>query len=195
MSRRIFPTLSIALIAIACAAPAIAQSATPAAPNYDVSWTALDPGQDWAAEVIKAVFPINGSSCNGGAQSATCTGSAATVIGELLGRFTGFSMALGMFYVCYLTIWNIYRTAETSNLLTNAMTSMFVVRIGFAAIMMFPITSGFSIGQAAVVQTSMWGIGMAGLQSRDQGHRAGCDGHRHSDHPRHEEHRPRRPGE
>ncbi|WP_166144077.1 DotA/TraY family protein [Methylosinus sp. RM1] len=162
MSRRIFPTLSIALIALACGAPALAQSAAPAAPNYDVSWSALDPGLDWAAEVIKAVFPINGSSCNGGAQSATCTGSAATVIGELLGRFTGFSMALGMFYVCYLTIWNIYRTAETSNLLTNAMTSMFVVRIGFAAIMMFPITSGFSIGQAAVVQTSMWGIGMAG---------------------------------
>lgn len=162
MSRRILPSLSIAIIALVFAAPALAQSAAPATPSYDVSWSALDPGQDWAAEMIKAVFPINGGVCSSGAQSATCTGSAATVIGELLGRFTGFCMALGMFYVCYLTLWNIYRTAETSNLLTNSMTSMFVVRIGFAAIMMFPVTSGFSIGQAAVVQTSMWGIGMAG---------------------------------
>lgn len=160
MSRRLLPFLSIALIAVAVIAPAFGQTQPPPQ-NYDVSWSALDPGQDWAAEMIKAVFPINGNACNGGTQSATCTGAAATVIGELLGRFTGFAMALGMFYVCYLTIWNIFRTAETSNLLTNSMTSMFVVRIGFAAIMMFPINSGFSIGQAAVLQTSMWGIGMA----------------------------------
>ena len=38
---------------------------------------------------------------------------------------------------------------------------MFLVRIGFAAIMMFPLTSGFSTGQAAVVQAAAWGIGMA----------------------------------
>lgn len=160
MSRRLLRSLSIALIAVAVIAPAFGQT-QPAPQNYDVSWSALDPGQDWAAEMIKAVFPINGNACNGGTQSATCTGAAATVIGELLGRFTGFAMALGMFYVCYLTIWNIFRTAETSNLLTNSMTSMFAVRIGFAAIMMLPINSGFSIGQAAVLQTSMWGIGMA----------------------------------
>lgn len=159
MSRRLLCSLSIALIAVAVIAPAFGQT-QPAPQNYDVSWSALDPGQDWAAEMINAVFPINGSTCKNGTLSATCTGAAATVIGEMLGRLTGFAMALSMFYVCYLTLWNIFRTAETSNLLSNSMTSMFVVRIGFAAIMMFPINSGFSIGQAAVVQTAMWGIGM-----------------------------------
>jgi conjugal transfer/type IV secretion protein DotA/TraY len=160
MPRRIFPVLSIVLIGAALIAPAFAQTA-PSVPSYDVSWQALDPGQDWAAEMINAVFPINGNPCSGGAQSATCTGAAATVIGDLLGRLTGFTMALAMSYVCYLSIWHMYRTAETSNLLTNSMTSMFVVRLGFAAIMMFPVNNGFSVGQAAVVQTSMWGIGMA----------------------------------
>ena len=41
------------------------------------------------------------------------------------------------------------------------MTSMAAVRIGFAAIMMFPLQSGFSVGQAAVMQVAGWGIGMA----------------------------------
>jgi conjugal transfer/type IV secretion protein DotA/TraY len=66
-----------------------------------------------------------------------------------------------MAFVCYLTIINIHRVAESSQILTNAMTSLFVVRLGFGAIMMFPLSSGFSTGQAAVVQASMWGIGMA----------------------------------
>ena len=41
------------------------------------------------------------------------------------------------------------------------MTSMAAVRIGFAAIMMFPLSSGFSVGQAGVMQVAGWGIGMA----------------------------------
>ena len=41
------------------------------------------------------------------------------------------------------------------------MTTLAVVRIGFAAIMMFPLASGFSVGQAAVIQAAGWGIGMA----------------------------------
>jgi len=169
MSPRLFAAFWIALISLACLTPALAQ--TPAPQTYDVSWQALDPGTDWAAEMIRAVFPMNGSPCTGGgqagggqaggAQGGGCTGAAATLIGQMLGQLTGFTMALAMAYVCYLSIWNIHRVAETSNLLTNSMTSLFVVRLGFAAIMMFPVNSGYSIGQAAVVQTAMWGIGMA----------------------------------
>src|ERR1700753_142688 len=55
-----------------------------------------------------------------------------------------------------------HRGAESSRLLVNNMTGMFIVRLGFAAIMMFPVpTLGFSVGQAAVVKMSLWGIGMA----------------------------------
>lgn len=164
MSRRLFAAFWIALISLACLTPALAQA--PAPQTYDVSWQALDPGTDWAAEMIRAVFPMNGSPCTGGgqaggAQGGGCTGAAATIIGQLLGQLTGFTMALAMAYLSYLSIHNIFRVAETSNLLTNSMTALFAVRIGFAAIMMFPVNSGYSIGQAAVVQTSMWGIGMA----------------------------------
>ena len=38
---------------------------------------------------------------------------------------------------------------------------MFVVRSGFAGIMMFPLGGGFSAGQQMVMQGAMWGVGMA----------------------------------
>ena len=38
---------------------------------------------------------------------------------------------------------------------------MFVVRVGFAAIMMFPLGGGFSAGQQMVMQGALWGVGMA----------------------------------
>lgn len=147
------------ILAAGAALPALAQTA-PAPPSYNVSWSALDPGNDWAAEMIRAVFPVSGNPCNGGAQSAACTGAAATVIGDIIGRLTGFVMALAMSYVSYLAIWHVFRAGETANLLAKSMTSFFVVRVGFAAIMMFPAHNGFSVGQAAVVQISQWGIGM-----------------------------------
>ena len=140
---------------LAFAAPSPAQAANP----FDVSWTALDPGDDWAAQMINAVFPINGNTCNTGTNN--CTGNAATVVGQIVGQLTGFVLAIAMFFVVYQTIVNIHRVAESANILTDAMTSLGVVRIGFAAIMMFPLQSGFSEGQAAVVKASMWGIGMA----------------------------------
>jgi len=149
------------LILIAFASPALAQTANNT--GFNISWAALDPGTDWVAQVITSVFPINGNTCQGGggAQPSTCTGTAATVIGTIVGQLTGFVLAIAMAFVCYLTIINIHRVAESSQILTNAMTSLFVVRLGFGAIMMFPLSSGFSTGQAAVVQASMWGIGMA----------------------------------
>ncbi|MEA2756097.1 MAG: hypothetical protein QOJ54_2386, partial [Aliidongia sp.] len=131
----------------------IAQTVTPSAPS-DLSWSALDPGNDWSAQAIQSVFPVNGPATNS-------TGNEATVIGTIVGQVTGFVSAIAMFFVCYTTIVNIHRVAETSNLLSRGMSSLFLVRIGFAAIMMFPLNSGFSTGQAVVVQAAMWGIGMA----------------------------------
>lgn len=152
--------LFIILILVAFAGPALAQTANN---GFNLSWTVLDPGDDWVAQVIRSVFPINGNTCQAGGatQPSTCTGTAATVVGTIVGQLTGFVLAIAMAFVCYLTIINIHRVAESSQILTNAMTSLFVVRLGFGAIMMFPLSSGFSTGQAAVVQASMWGIGMA----------------------------------
>ena len=149
--RRSWPVLLVALL-VAIAVPAAAQASTGS--GFNLSWSALDPGTDWAAQVIQNVFPISGT--NGVSTTQT------TVISQMIGQLTGFVAAIAMAYLCYATIMQIHRGAETSRLLGNNMTGMFIVRLGFAAIMMFPVpTLGFSVGQAAVVKVSLWGVGMA----------------------------------
>ena len=147
-------SILIVLLLVASIGPACAQTATSPSSGFNLSWSALDPGNDWTAQMINSVFPVNGP-------GSTSTGNEATVIGQIVGQLTGFVTAIAMSFVCYTTIMNIHRVAETSNLLSQGMSSIFLVRIGFAAIMMFPLTSGFSTGQAAVVQAAAWGIGMA----------------------------------
>lgn len=152
LSRLISLTLLLALLAV----PAIAQTTTgtTTSSDFNVSWSALDPGTDWAAQVIEGVFPVTGS---GG-----ITSTQTTVISQMVGQLTGFVAAIAMFFLCYSTIMQIHRGAETGRILADNMTSMFVVRLGFAAIMMFPVpTIGFSVGQTAVVKMALWGVGMA----------------------------------
>lgn len=143
--------LSLALVLLAV--PAMAQT-TPSS-GMNMSWSALDPGDDWAAQVLKSLFPVIGTS------TGPSIGGATSVIGLIISQLTGFVAAIAMTWLCYSTIMQIHRGAETARLLSSNMTSMFMVRLGFAAIMMYPLSSGFSAGQAAVVQASMWGIGMA----------------------------------
>jgi conjugal transfer/type IV secretion protein DotA/TraY len=133
---------------------AFAQTPAPSPSSFNISWSALDPGDDWTWQMLQSVFPVSGA-------PPVATGTAATVIGTLLGQISGLVMAVSMFFLCYLTIINIHRVAESAQIMTSAMTSMAAVRIGLAAIMMFPLTSGFSVGQAGVMQVAGWGIGMA----------------------------------
>lgn len=148
--------LAFVTLLMLAAGPAAAQA--PSGTNgYNLSWSALNPGNDWSAQVIQSVFPVTA-----GASSTYGTiGAEATVIGRIVGQLTGFVAALAMAWVCYAIVMQIFRGAETARLLSSGMTSMFVVRLGFAAIMMVPLASGFSAGQAAIVQASLWGIGMA----------------------------------
>ena len=136
--------------------PALAQ-APPAGNNYNVSWAALNPGNDWAAQVIQSLFPIGGTTASPGVSP----GSETTVIQLLVGQFTGFVGAIACAFIVYTTIMNIHRAAESSRVLGQGQTWMFVVRVGFAGIMMFPLGGGFSAGQALVAQSAMWGVGMA----------------------------------
>ena len=148
--------LLIVFAALVLVEPALAQ-APPAGNNYNVSWAALNPGNDWAAQVIQSLFPIGGTTASPG----TSPGSETTVIQFLVGQFTGFVGAIACAFVAYTTIMNIHRAAETSRILGQGQTWMFVVRVGFAGIMMFPLGGGFSAGQALVAQSAMWGVGMA----------------------------------
>src|SRR5271156_6119663 len=148
-------TLALALVLLFMdAALAQTSSSTTGSSTFNISWSALDPGDDWAWQMLQSVFPVSGT-------PPTSTGTAATLIGTLLGQITGLVMAIAMFFLCYLTIINIHRVSESAQIMTSAMTSMAAVRIGFAAIMMFPLSSGFSVGQAGVMQVAGWGIGMA----------------------------------
>src|SRR5271166_4123800 len=149
--RSLFLALALVLLLMDAA---LAQTASTGSSSFNISWSALDPGDDWTWQMLQSVFPVNGT-------PPTNTGNAATLIGTLLGQITGLVMALAMFFLCYLTIINIHRVSESAQILTSAMTSMAAVRIGFAAIMMFPLSSGFSVGQAGVMQVAGWGIGMA----------------------------------
>src|SRR5271166_5014257 len=151
--RRRSLTLALALV-LPLMDAALAQTDSTGSSSFNISWSALDPGDDWTWQMLQSVFPVSGT-------PPTNTGTAATLIGTLLGQITGLVMALAMFFLCYLTIINIHRVSESAQILTGAMTSMAAVRIGFAAIMMFPLSSGFSVGQAGVMQVAGWGIGMA----------------------------------
>ena len=84
---------------------AFAQAPAPSPSTFNISWSALDPGDDWTWQMLQSVFPVSGA-------PPTATGTAATVIGTLLGQITGLVMAIAMFFLCYLTIINIHRVAE-----------------------------------------------------------------------------------
>src|SRR3984893_4883000 len=148
---RILSIVLLSLFLLAISGPGFAQTTNP----YDVSWSALDPGNDWAAQVLRSIFPIPGGT------PGTSTANEATVIGQIVGQLTGFVAAIAAAFVAYTTIINIHRAAETSRILGNGQSWMFVVRVGFAGIMMFPLGGGFSAGQALVLQGAMVGVGMA----------------------------------
>jgi len=144
----------VAVIGVAALAdPAFAQTTNP----YNVSWAALNPGNDWAAQVIQSLFPVTGTTVAPG----TSPGHETTVIQQIIGQFTGFIGAIACAFVVYTTIMNIHRAAESARVLGQGQSWMFVVRVGFAGIMMFPLGGGFSAGQALVMQAAMTGIGMA----------------------------------
>ena len=164
--RRHWPLL-LSFVLVCMALPAMAQTAPNSGMN--MSWSALDPGDDWAAQVLKSLFPVIGTS------SGPSIGSATSVIGLIVSQLTGFVAAIAMTWLCYATIMQIHRGAETARLLSSNMTSMFVVRLGFAAIMMYPLSSGFGAGQAAVVQASMWGIGATGTRWSTPWRRSGTE--------------------
>ncbi|GAN97670.1 hypothetical protein Geu3261_0228_005 [Komagataeibacter europaeus NBRC 3261] len=156
----ILPLLLLSGLTVSAAAQTVVATGSGDAASstgYNVTWDLLDPGSDWAAQVIRSVFPVFGQDTG-----APSIGNEATVIGTMIGWFSGFVMAFAMAVVSYIYFMNIHRGAETAQLLGNNQTSMSIVRIGIAAILMWPLpTTGFNAAQAVVVQGSLWGIGMA----------------------------------
>jgi len=165
--------MTLLCLSLASLSPAHAQSvtgsttstttsgnSTTASNGYNVTWDMLDPGNDWAAQVINAVFPVFGTS------TTTTTagggiGAESSVIGTMMGWLSGFVMAIAMAVVTYLYFMQIHRGAETSQLMGNNQTSMAIVRLGVAAVLMFPLPTGFNGAQSLSVWGALKGIGMA----------------------------------
>jgi conjugal transfer/type IV secretion protein DotA/TraY len=148
---RHFRSLPTILTLLCVAGTAHAQATN----TYQTTWSALSPGNDWAAQVLWSLFPT--STANTGLPGI---GAASTVIGKMVGQLTGYIMAIAVVFVAYSTIMQIHRAAETGRVLSSSTSSWAPVRLIFALAMMFPLSSGFSSGQAAVMQVAMWGIGM-----------------------------------
>ena len=145
------PLLIAAGLALICLA-GTAHAATGNA--YQTTWSALDPQDDWAAQVLRSIFPT------GSGVALPGIGSENTVIGKMVGQLSGYILALAAAFMAYATILQIHRAAESGRVLSTTTSSWAPVRLIFALVMMFPLASGFSTGQAAVMQVAMWGIGM-----------------------------------
>jgi hypothetical protein len=87
--------LALALVLLSMDAALAQTSSTTSSSTFNISWSALDPGDDWTWAMLQSVFPVSGT-------PPTNTGTAATLIGTLLGQITGLVMALAMFFLCYL---------------------------------------------------------------------------------------------
>ncbi len=148
-NHRALPPALLAATGALLSLPAMAQSPS------TVTWASIDPGNDWSATVLKSLFPLPGLT---GGQSI---GAGTTVVTQLAGQFTSFVAIIAMAFFAYTIIMHIFRAAESSQLLGNNQSWMSVVRTGFAAVMMFPISGGFSSGQWLVMQGALWGAGMA----------------------------------
>ena len=143
------------LIAVGLALMCLAGTAHAATGNaYQTTWSALDPADDWAAQVLRSIFPTGSGTVLPG------IGSENTVIGKMVGQLSGYILALAAAFMAYSTIIQIHRAAESGRVLSSTTSSWAPVRLIFALVMMFPLASGFSTGQAAVMQVAMWGIGM-----------------------------------
>ena len=143
-------TFPLVLILLCAAGAAHAQTGN----AYQTTWSGLTPGNDWAAQVLRSLFPITNDPALPG------IGAENTVIGRMVGQLTGYIMAIAIVFVAYSTIVQIHRAAETARVLSATTSSWAPVRLIFALAMMFPLPSGFSSGQGAVMQVAMWGIGM-----------------------------------
>ncbi len=139
--------LSIVLIATAHAAGSASQG--------QIGWGNLTPGSDWSNGILHQLFPASSSTATPG------LGGEQSVIGVMLGDFNGLAMLIATAFVAYSTIVEIHRGAETGRVLSEKTSSWSPVRMGFAAIMMIPLASGFSVGQESIMTGAGWGIGGA----------------------------------
>lgn len=138
-----------------CVMAGIATAHAAAPGPGQITWQQLAPGTDWSSQILNELFPLTSGSNPPG------LGGEQTAIGIMLGDLNGLVMLIAMAFVAYSTIIEIHRGAETGRVLSEKTSSWSPVRMGFAAIMMIPLATGFSVGQGGIIKIAGWAIGGA----------------------------------
>ncbi|WP_169802072.1 DotA/TraY family protein [Neokomagataea thailandica] len=111
-----------------------------------MSWSNLDPGDDWSWTVLQRIFPISGGE---------------TVTGTMLKWISVYVLMLAGLWISYASYLQIHKTAENGKIFSAKFNGWVPIRLIFALILMLPVYNGFSCGQQLVLTTAKLSIGMA----------------------------------
>jgi len=118
----------------------------------DVSWTLLDPGTDLVAKAIRGLFPV--------ASGTSAIGGASTVLSSMLGTFSAIGCAVMLAMAVYGTLVKAVHSAEHGTIRDGQASWWTPMRITLAAVLLFPLPSGYNSGQAVVTQVAIAGVGL-----------------------------------
>ena len=59
--RKPLPFALVLALLLLFADAAFAQAPAPSSSTFNISWSALDPGDDWTWQMLQSVFPVNGT--------------------------------------------------------------------------------------------------------------------------------------
>ena len=153
------------------------------ASNFDTTWAALDPADDWAAQVIQSIFPVSSGS------APLQIGTVQTVIGTMLGHLAGFALCLAAAFVCYGIILQIHRAAEAGRVLSETTSSWWPVRTDPRRRDDVPTRYGVQRRSGWCREGLALGYryGPQPVSGHHPSHWAGRDANRAADDPRHED--------
>ena len=118
-----------------------------------IDWALLDPGTDLVAEAIRGLFPV--------ASGTSAIGGASTVLSSMLGTFSAISGTVMLAMVLYNVLVKSVHSAENGVIREGQALWWTPMRITLAAVLLFPLPSGYNAGQAVVTQVAVAGVGLA----------------------------------
>lgn len=118
-----------------------------------VDWALLDPGTDLVAEAIRGLFPV--------ASGTSAIGGASTVLSSMLGTFSAIGGTVMLAMVLYNVLVKSMQSAERGVIRDGQASWWTPMRITLAAVLLFPLPSGYNAGQAVVTQVAVAGVGLA----------------------------------
>lgn len=117
-----------------------------------IDWALLDPGTDLVAEAIHGLFPVG--------SGTSAIGGASTVLSSMLGTFSAIGGTVMLAMVLYNVLVKSVHSAENGVIREGQALWWTPMRITLAAVLLFPLPSGYNAGQAVVTQVAVAGVGL-----------------------------------